>query len=813
MSKRMPNLASPFAKARNKAVGHLRKPFSRVSRRQLFWAGFVFLSLSTAFLINNPFSRTNSGEYYREGDPVRESIISPADINVTDIELTDEMRQTARDRVNPIFTVESGRADLAVQIFRSSWERLQRHGEAGNSNTNSKVTSKEDAKGEVHWTGAGGPDVGKVLAARAFSMSEVDAVVRALRESADGMIYNDSDRQYFQNEIALIDRQKPNQQSQVKLPESSWTALSSAREKLKQRLAEIKSLSEKEQESFDTALEPLIQPTVTYDSAATASARAAASQAVAPVVISLKRSESIAKQGDTVTGSMLARINAVRRYSNTERQWSRFAGLLFLVAAFYWIAWRFIEHRGQMASLTLSPERTFALFGFVMIIQTVLMSLTYRLAEFTAAQNTKPPLGDPTLWALAIPFAFTSLLITLLADRRIALFSGMFASLLAGLLAPKGLEFILYAAISSAVAVYGIGRYRSRGSVTIAGVLVGLINALVGIALLLYTQQPFILNTVLLTMACGMAGGLITAAVTSVFLPVCESLFGILTDVKLLELSNADLPILGQLALRAPGTNQHSHAVGQLAQEACRAVDANPLLARIGALYHDIGKLAAPEHFVENQLGRNPHDRLKPVQSAKIIISHVTYGQKLARELGLPQRIIDFIPQHHGTRTLHYFLRKAQTAAGGETEIEESDFRYPGPKPQFKEAAIMMISDSCEAAARSLSHPSPDNIRFIITKIIDAILVDDQLDECDLTLKELTIIRESLIKSLVAIYHSRVDYPGFVPPATLAQDDSEERGLQYENPAEIPISVGGEVEDEAIDRTHPPDKAEAKVSR
>jgi cyclic-di-AMP phosphodiesterase PgpH len=377
------------------------------------------------------------------------------------------------------------------------------------------------------------------------------------------------------------------------------------------------------------------------------------------------------------------------------------------------------------------------------------------------------------------------------------------------------MEFTVFAAIAAAVAVYGIGRYRSRQSVTIAGVLVGLASAAAAIALIAYTQQPFILNTVMLTVACGLSSGLITAAVTAVFLPMCENVFGILTDVKLLELSNADLPALGQLALRAPGTNQHSHAVGQLAEEACRAVGANGLLARIGALYHDIGKSAAPEHFVENQLGKNPHDRLKPSQSAKIIISHVTYGVKLGKEMGLPQRIIDFIPQHHGTRTLHYFLRKAQAEARDADEISENDFRYPGPKPQFREAAIMMIADSCEAAARSLSEPTPENIRFIVTKIIDAILQDDQLDECDLTLRELTVIRESMIKSLVAIYHSRVDYPGYTPPASSPkiniEADSEERGLLYKNPSEIPISPGGEVEDEAVDRSSAPDKAEAKT--
>src|SRR4029450_1567184 len=170
-----------------------------------------------------------------------------------------------------------------------------------------------------------------------------------------------------------------------------------------------------------------------------------------------------------------------------------------------------------------------------------------------------------------------------------------------------------------------------------------------------------------------------------------------------------------------------------------------------------------------------------PAQSAKIIISHVTYGTKLAKEMGLPQRIIDFIPQHHGTRTLHFFLKKAQAEARESDSISENDFRYPGPKPQFREAAIMMIADSCEAGARSLAEPSPENIRFIVTKIIDAIIADDQLDECDLTLRALTQIRESMIKSLVAIYHSRVDYPGYTPPTSaervlIPADVVEERG-------------------------------------
>ena len=775
----------------------------------------MFLSLLTTILIYNPFWQP-IGDQYKEGEILRQSIISPADISAINSEETQILSQSAREAIRPIFTFESNRAEQAVQSFRISWEKLVRHG--SNTNTsNTKANIKEDEKTEIHWTGGGGAEVGKILSSRRFTPNELDAVERALREAAEGSIYNDSDRQYFQSEITLIDRLKPNQQSVASLPESTMTSLSAARLKLQNRLTELKSLSPKEADAFYKALEREIQPSVIFDSAATESARQSAEKSIQPVSITLKRGQIVAREGDTITPTILAQISAIKGYTAASRQVNRFIGLLFLITSLYWIAWKFIEHRGAVARLSLSPERTFALFGFVVVIQTLLFVACFRLAEFTAAQNIRAPFVDATLWSFAIPFAFTSLLITLLVDRRVALFAGIFVSLLAGLISPKGLEFVLYSVLSSAVAVYGIGRYRNRQSVTTAGFWVSLANILFALALIAYTQQPFILNTILLAVGCSLVGGMITSAVTAVFLPICESLFGILTDVKLLELSNADLPILGQLALRAPGTNQHSHAVGQLSEQACLAVNANGLLARIGALYHDIGKLAAPEHFVENQQGKNPHDKLKPVQSAKIIISHVTYGIKLGKEIGLPQRIIDFIPQHHGTRTLHYFLRKAQSEAREDVLVEEHDFRYPGPKPQFKEAAIMMIADSCEAGARSLQEPTPENIRFIVTKIIDAILSDDQLDECDLTLRELTLIRESMIKSLVAIYHSRIDYPGYVPPSSASKItipaevmDSEERGFKYSNPADIPVSKGGEIEDEAIDHSHQPnDKAEA----
>jgi putative nucleotidyltransferase with HDIG domain len=479
------------------------------------------------------------------------------------------------------------------------------------------------------------------------------------------------------------------------------------------------------------------------------------------------------------------------------------------VIAVYWAAWKFAEHRSTGSQLTLSKHKAFALVGSAILVQIALMKIGFTFGDSVAARMSHAPFNDPTIWSFAIPFAAAALLVAMLVDTQLAFLTGIITALFAGMVAPTGMQKALFAMVSCSAAIYGIGRYRERQSVTLAGLLVGLVNVAMALALIAYAEQPLTLKTILLATGCGFAGGLLTAVFAAGGLPINESMFGILTDVKLLELSNADLPVLGQLALRAPGTNQHSHAVGQLAEDACRAVGANPLLARIGALYHDIGKLAAPEYFVENQQGENPHDRLRPYQSAKIITSHVTYGARLAKEIGLPKKIADFIPQHHGTRTLHYFLRKAQAQAKPNEVVDEKDFRYPGPKPQFKEAAIMMLADSCEAAARSLARPDPENIRAIVIKIVDAVISDGQLDECDVTLQELTTIREAMISALTAIYHARIDYPGFNPPQPLvtplvplppADLDSEERGISYSKPSDIPISRGGEVEDEAIQR-------------
>ena len=785
-----PRFRTPFSQARDKFARYLIRPFEVFQPQTRLYIGFVGLVLATTLLIGTNFSPRFT-ENYKVGDVVTQKVVSPADITTVDVAETERRKAEAREATRPLFNYDSTRASNSAQSFRAAWLELK------NQKTNS---------GTATWNGEGGAEVARAIIAHQFNDADLDRLTSLIREVGERYIVDDAEADRLKREIVLVDVRNPSGHMIVPEARNRMISLSTARRMVEERIMALDRWTASEKSALISAILPLIRPNVILDQTATATAQETEAGKVLPVVVSLKRNQSIAREGDSVTPAMLMQFAAVKS-ATRGRPWQNMFGLLLVVLAIYLAVWKFTEHRSTATALSLSKRRAFALVGSAILVQTALLRIGFILSDSLATQMTRAPFSNATIWNYAIPFAAASLLVAMLIDTQLAFIAGVVCAIFAGLLAPNGMPLAVYALISCAAAVYGIGRYRERQSVTIAGLFVGGVNILMALALLAYAES-FTLNVVLFAAACAFTSGLLTAVFTAGGLPINESLFGILTDVKLLELSNADLPVLGQMAIRAPGTNQHSHAVGQLAEDASRAVGANPLLARIGALYHDIGKLAAPEYFVENQLGENPHDRLRPVQSAKIITSHVTYGLRLAKEIGLPKKIADFIPQHHGTRTLHFFLRKAQALAKPDEVVSEKDFRYPGPKPQFKEAAIMMLADSCEAAARSLERPDPENIRTIVQKIVDAIISDGQLDECDITLRELTTIREAIISALTAIYHARIDYPGFNPPAltgplpkmTDISLDSEERGVSYRLPSEVPISEGGEVEDEALPR-------------
>jgi putative nucleotidyltransferase with HDIG domain len=248
--------------------------------------------------------------------------------------------------------------------------------------------------------------------------------------------------------------------------------------------------------------------------------------------------------------------------------------------------------------------------------------------------------------------------------------------------------------------------------------------------------------------------------ITFMILGVFERAFDVTTDVTLLELSDLNHPLLKRLSLEAPGTFHHSMVVGTLSEAAAKAIEANPLLARVGSYYHDIGKMEKPEYFVENQMDSdNRHGKLSPNMSALVLSSHVKNGIEMAKRFGIPKSIRDFIPEHHGTNIMKYFYHKAREHAGDKDDINESDFRYPGPKPQSKETAITMLADAVEAATRTVQNPTPTRLRAFVEELVDQRFRDGELDECNLTFKDLKLIIDAFMPVLFGVFQHRIEYP------------------------------------------------------
>ncbi|MDD2702947.1 MAG: HDIG domain-containing protein [Candidatus Omnitrophica bacterium] len=358
------------------------------------------------------------------------------------------------------------------------------------------------------------------------------------------------------------------------------------------------------------------------------------------------------------------------------------------------------------------------------------------------------------------PFCLISMLAIILFDETVISFlltlaAAVTVSILAGNNLAAGIVFLT----SGTVAIIMTKGARKRSTVINAGIAAGIIQAV----LLFFTRGLLLRDPAeyIIAPVNGLACGIIVLGI----LPIFEHLFKTITNISLLELADFNHPLLNRIMLEAPGTYHHSLIVGNLADAACRAVGANSLLARIGAYYHDAGKLAKPGYFSENQdLANNKHEELSPTISRLIIMNHVKEGVELARKHHLSPILVDFIQQHHGNSLVYYFYRKALESLEADQELKEEGFRYPGPKPDTKEKAIVMLADAVEATVRALKEPTPARIEEVVHKIRNNKFIDGQLDECDLTLKDLEKIAGVFIRVLSGIYHARIDYRENTPP-------------------------------------------------
>jgi cyclic-di-AMP phosphodiesterase PgpH len=465
----------------------------------------------------------------------------------------------------------------------------------------------------------------------------------------------------------------------------------------------------------------------------TQKAKQEAMAAVPPVLTIIPKGAAVVREGELVTEDQIRILEELGLYKPKLSPW-RVLGVCLLVGSCLSVLFGYLF--GYRQDLT-KASRYLSVLGVVMVLVAAICRLLLEYSVFLT------------------PVAIASILVTTLMDRRMGLLVTGVMSLLIGVMA-NSLPVCGVSFLTGSVGVLALSRIDSRSQMIRATLLVGLANFLAVLAFALLDGGDF--SQLAEFAGWGLFNGLISGWIAVGSLPMFEHFFGITTHFRLLDLSNMNEPLLRRLTLEAPGTYQHSMMVANLSEQAARAIDADALLCRVGAYYHDIGKIKRPRFFIENQMGlENPHDKLAPSLSTRIIHSHVKDGIEMAKEAGLPDILVDFIAQHHGTSLVGYFYHQACSRS---TEpVFEEDFRYPGPRPQTRETAILLLCDGLEAAARTLSQPTAEKLGELVEKMVKHNLDDGQLDDSGLSLKDIKIIKGTLSTALQNIYHSRIEYP------------------------------------------------------
>ncbi len=521
-------------------------------------------------------------------------------------------------------------------------------------------------------------------------------------------------------------------------------------------------------------LRKLIKPNLAFNQEATNKKISSATDEVKPVFFQVQKNEMIVREGEKIGYLELAKLEAfhktitANKISSLTSVLGIFGTILFLTLLLYF--WR-------TRNWLKTPARSnidFLVFAIVAILQIFFVKAGIFIS---VAINRAFPSIPVEACYFSIPFACGAMIIAVLINRNVAMIISVLTSFLISFLFDEKIIFPLFSFLGSVAASYHIVNSRQRSTFLKVGIFLGMINMAAIICLNLLTGQLLEdLVTLLIRLGMGFLGGIFTGILVAGITPIFESLFGFITDIKLLELANLNQPLFQRMIIEAPGTYHHSIIVASLVEAAADAIGANSLLAKVSAYYHDIGKLAKPHYYIENQTGYdNRHDKLSPKMSSLIIISHVKEGCELASEVKLGQPIINIIREHHGTSLVSFFFDKAKKDKDESIRsLTESDFRYPGPKPQTKEAGLVMLGDVVEASSRTLSNPTPARIRSLVRERIERIYMDGQLDDCELTLKNLNTIAETFTRILTGIFHHRVDYPESSQKETNGKKESYE---------------------------------------
>lgn len=497
----------------------------------------------------------------------------------------------------------------------------------------------------------------------------------------------------------------------------------------------------------------LVQPNISLNQSETEERKQKAALEIKPIFYKIKAGEMLLREGERVTQIQLLKLEASREDVKTIQILATSIGSAMIILCI--LLTTYILHVKHQSYMDRSQNKDLLFIASVLITFLFIARMSASLSE-SISHYASFDLSAASI-AFGIPLASGAMTVCLFVGLDLAIPFAMLSAIGTAVIFKNRFDIFIYFFISSSLAAYWMQSCRERKVFIKAGLKLGLLNVALATAIDLYMSDLSGFN-LLWDWAFAFAGGVGAGIVTAGIAPLIEIAFDYTTDIKLLELANLDQPILHRLMLEAPGTYHHSVIIGSMVEAAAAEIGANPLLAKVCGYYHDIGKINKPLYFIENQTdGINRHDKLAPSMSSLILISHVKDGVEMAKQNKLGQIIIDTIRQSHGTSLISFFYEKAKKLKG-EDAVKIEDFRYPGPRPQTREAGLVMLADVVEAASRTLANPTPSRIQKHVQDLINKVFSDGQLDNCELTLKDLHNIAKIFNKILNGIYHHRIEY-------------------------------------------------------
>jgi putative nucleotidyltransferase with HDIG domain len=735
------------------------------------WIPKVFLLLGLSLILALILSPRTSGplRQYQVGDIARENVKATGEFLVEDVETMAQKQRELLAEVPPVFDLEEPRAEKVQQRLQKAMDLMRRTSQEAllslqEAQKDNGQTSKRKPTVAYKTLLKHKPEFDKVLGVtipnptfHLLAKAEFSPYLEAMISQVLGQFFHQgviSSRTILQGDFKEITlRRLPSREEQLARPPYSFVELEEGRKSAVGYCREMAmDVSPADRWVVCDLTQYLLVPNVSPNWAETHERQQARLEALKPVYFKVKRGEMLVREGERLTPLHLMKLEAQSKIYPRSRGFLIFLGIFLCIASLLIVFY----HLARLSLRQVSHRFLDLTFLSALLLASALLNKGILIMGDNLSRNLDV-VSHNLVYLLPQGLApiFAAMFLGLETGVGVAFLSATFTALMVD----KPFPLFLYLVIAGLVGVWGVRNCRRRSALIKAGLGIGLANMIL-VAAFKLLEFPFTARDLFTGEIVALGGGLLTGILALGLTPIMEAGFRYSSNIRLLELINLDQPILKDLMLIAPGTYHHSLVVGQMVEAAAEAIGANSLLTKAAAYYHDIGKVKKPAYFVENQgTGENKHEKLAPSMSSLILIAHVKDGVDLARKHKLGEGISAIIRQHHGTNLISYFYHKAKSQASNPQQVKIEDFRYPGPRPQTKEAGLVLLADQVEAASRALTDPTPARIQGMVQKIINNVFADGQLDECELTLKDLHHIAKSFNKILSGIFHQRIHYP------------------------------------------------------